>query len=147
MFFGPRALGIARDRIVLDPGMGLYICPDPLGVASGYPPYRSVSDPLRQHDPLGLTECLTKGEPLPDDAQVHRIGGADASALQLKPGEKKLIPPGISMLRAESPEEAARLAKVVAKREGWTRMATAAETMGTASAADITSASLASGRA
>ena len=119
-----------------DPSLGAYVTPDPLGCASGHPNHQFVRDPLIQFDPLGLTECV-KGEPLPDDTKVHRIGGASATALQLKPPERKLIPPGISLLRAESPEEAARLAKDVAQKKGWTRLATDAETMGSATAADI----------
>ena len=119
-----------------DPSSGAYVTSDPLGCASSHPNHQFVRDPLIQFDPLGLTECV-KGEPLPDDTKVHRIGGADAAALQLKPAERKSTPPGISLLRAESPEEAAHLAKDVAQKQGWTRMATAAETMGSATAADI----------
>ncbi len=123
-----------------DPEGGSYISADPLGMASGHTAYGYVSDPLNSFDPFGLNECgteLKKGEPLPDDAVVHRIGGGDAANLALKPAEAKLTPPGISLLRAESAEEAAALAKGVANEKGWSRMATAAETMGTTTAADI----------
>ena len=121
-----------------DPSVGTYISADMLGAYSRHPAYAYVSDPLTQFDGLGLEECgLKKGDPLPDDAQIHRIGGADAANLALKPPEMKLTPPGISVLRAGSPEEAAALAKGVAQREGWSRMSTAAETMGTATAADV----------
>src|SRR5581483_1716858 len=124
-----------------DPGTGAYVAQDRIGLLGGLHPYRYVFDPNRAADPLGPTKCgLRKGEPLPDDAIVHRIGGGKAPNLRLKAAERKLTPPGISTIRAESPEEAARLAKEVANEHGWSRMATAAETMGSATAADIRSA-------
>jgi hypothetical protein len=39
---------------------------------------------------------------------MHRIGGSSVENLQLKPREAMLNPPGISLLQAPSPEEAAR---------------------------------------
>jgi hypothetical protein len=38
---------------------------------------------------------------------IHRIGGGSVENLQLKPAELKLTPPGISVLKADSPAEAA----------------------------------------
>jgi len=39
---------------------------------------------------------------------MHRIGGSSVENLRLKPREVMLNPPGISLLQALSPEEAAR---------------------------------------
>ena len=39
---------------------------------------------------------------------MHRIGGSSVENLRLKPREAMLNPPGISLLQAPSPEEAAR---------------------------------------
>ena len=39
---------------------------------------------------------------------MHRIGGTSVENLRLKPREVMLNPPGISLLQALSPEEAAR---------------------------------------
>ena len=39
---------------------------------------------------------------------MHRIGGSRVENLRLKPHETTLDPPGISLLRASSPGEAAR---------------------------------------
>jgi hypothetical protein len=39
---------------------------------------------------------------------MHRIGGSSVENLQLKPREAMLDPPGISLLQAPSPGEAAR---------------------------------------
>ena len=41
------------------------------------------------------------------DDVAHRIGGADASNLTLKPAEERLDPPGISVLIGGTPEQAA----------------------------------------
>lgn len=37
---------------------------------------------------------------------IHRIGGASVENLRLKPGEVRLVPPGISVLKAPTPGEA-----------------------------------------
>jgi len=117
---------------------GAYCSADPIGIAGGLSVYAYVRNPAQAADVFGLSECApAKGEPLPDDAVVHRIGGASTSGLALKPGEVKLTPPGISLLRADTPELAAELAKDVAAKKGWSRMADAAETMGTAKVGDI----------
>ena len=39
---------------------------------------------------------------------MHRIGGSSVENLRLKPREAMLNPPGISLLQAPAPEEAAR---------------------------------------
>jgi hypothetical protein len=43
-----------------------------------------------------------------DVGDMHRIGGSSVESLRLKPREATLNPPGISLLHAPSPGEAAR---------------------------------------
>ena len=43
-----------------------------------------------------------------DVGDMHRIGGSSVENLRLKPREAMLNPPGISLLQASSPGEAAR---------------------------------------
>ena len=43
-----------------------------------------------------------------DVGDMHRIGGSSVENLRLKPREATLNPPGISLLHAPSPREAAR---------------------------------------
>ncbi len=43
---------------------------------------------------------------------IHRIGGGSVENLRLKPREARLNPPGISVLKAPSPGEAARQIRV-----------------------------------
>ena len=45
--------------------------------------------------------------PLPDDAVVHRIGGADVPNLRLSPLDAAQTPPGISVLIGGTPQDAA----------------------------------------
>ncbi|WP_342381549.1 DUF6531 domain-containing protein [Myxococcus stipitatus] len=116
---------------------GEYLSQDPLGLRGGLRLLGYVHDPCAWIDPLGFSGCATKGQPLDDGALVHRIGGAGVDNLHLKPPEKKLSPPGISLLQASSAEEASALAKKVAGEKGWSKMATAAETMGSAKVSDI----------
>jgi hypothetical protein len=42
---------------------------------------------------------------------IHRIGGGNVENLKLKPGEAQLRPPGISVLKSESPIDAAKQIK------------------------------------
>ena len=49
--------------------------------------------------------------PLPDGAKIFRIGGKGIDNLALKAAEAKLDPPGISMIRANSAEEAGKIMK------------------------------------
>jgi hypothetical protein len=44
---------------------------------------------------------------------MHRIGGSSVESLRLKPREATLNPPGISLLQAPSPGEAARQIRAV----------------------------------
>src|SRR4051794_29089742 len=46
--------------------------------------------------------------PAPGDRDIHRIGGAGAENLRLKPREATLNPPGISVLKAPTPGAAAQ---------------------------------------
>jgi RHS repeat-associated protein len=78
---------------------------------------------------------LRKGDPLPDEAQVHRIGGGQAENLALKEAEKKLKPPGFSTVVADT-AEAARTQMLEAFPNA-SRLQKAAETVGTATAKDI----------
>src|SRR5262245_42540100 len=48
-----------------------------------------------------------QSSPLSPDISVHRIGGGQAANLRLKPIEKTLTPPGISVLLGGTPGEAA----------------------------------------
>lgn len=66
-----------------------------------------------------------------DSASMHRIGGGDADNLQLKVAETRLDPPGISVLKADSADDAAQM-----MREAFpmaTNLHKLAEVVGTAS--------------
>lgn len=54
-----------------------------------------------------IEELTAEGHGYPDLVRVHRIGGASVPNLRLKPAERKLNPPGISVLRADTPGKAA----------------------------------------
>ena len=70
---------------------------------------------------------------IPDEAVIHRIGGASPGNLALKPAEATLVPPGISTLRGGTPAEAAE-----AMRRQHPRMAPRGRTaVGTATAGQI----------
>jgi len=71
--------------------------------------YSYVSDSNIQIDPFGLE--LVNGQPLPSGTNLYRIGGGDVSNLGLKPTEAGLNPPGISVIRANSAEEAGNIMK------------------------------------
>jgi len=121
-----------------DPEGGQYICQDPMGLGAGTAFYRYVADPCSRTDPFGLADCGPHDRPkLPGDTLVHRIGGASPANLALKPPEKSLTPPGISLLRAQSPEHATAMVRNVARRKGWSKMEKNAGSMGTARVADI----------
>ncbi len=46
--------------------------------------------------------------PEPDNRNIHRIGGANIENLRLKPRESKLVPPGISVIKAPTAGDAAQ---------------------------------------
>lgn len=69
---------------------------------------------------------------------IHRIGGARVENLRLKPKEAKLNPPGISVLKAPTPGEAA--AEVRAAYPDATGLHEAAKTVGSSSTEAIRSA-------
>jgi len=54
--------------------------------------------------------------PLPDDAVIHRLGGADVVNLRLKPAEMTLTPPGFSTLVGGTPKQAADAMRAVFPR-------------------------------
>ena len=60
---------------------------------------------------------------------IHRIGGASVENLRLKPKEAKLNPPGISVLKAPTPGEAA--AEMRAAYPDATGLLEACKTVGT----------------
>jgi hypothetical protein len=55
-------------------------------------------------DATGAGSAAAAVAPVPD---IHRIGGAGIENLRLKPAEAKLNPPGISVLKAPTPAQAA----------------------------------------
>jgi hypothetical protein len=71
--------------------------------------------------------------PMPNTGEqqegVHRIGGASIENLRLKAKEAKLRPPGISVLKAPTPDEAA--AEMRAAYPDATGLNEAAKTVGT----------------
>lgn len=68
---------------------------------------------------------------------IHRIGGAGVENLRLKPKEAKLNPPGISVLKAPTPGEAA--AEVRAAYPDATGLHEAARTVGSSTTEAIRS--------
>lgn len=70
----------------------------------------------------------------PSDA-IHRIGGGGLESLRLKQRERSLVPPGISVLRGGTPQEAAR--QVRDAFPNATRLHRAAETIGTTAIDEI----------
>lgn len=76
--------------------------------------------------------------PAPDvspDTLVHRIGGARIENLRLKPKERSLQPPGISVFLGGKPMEAAE--QVCAAFPNANRLLAAARTVASATAKDI----------
>lgn len=71
---------------------------------------------------------------LGDDVVVHRIGGAGIVNLRLKPGERLMAPPGISLLRAATPADAMSLMRLA---YGKTKKWRSAGTVGTATVGAI----------
>nr|WP_237397876.1 RHS repeat-associated core domain-containing protein [Gilliamella sp. Lep-s35] len=91
-----------------NPETGLYISQDPIKLAGNNPNfYAYVHDSNAWVDPFGLD--LVDGTPLLDNTKLFRIGGSGVDNLKLKSGEIKLDPPGISVIRANSAEEAAKI--------------------------------------
>jgi hypothetical protein len=69
---------------------------------------------------------------------IHRIGGASIENLRLKPKETQLNPPGISVLKAPTPGEAA--SEMRAGYPGATGLHEAAKTVGSSTTEAIRSA-------
>lgn len=72
--------------------------------------------------------------PLPDDAVVHRVGGAAVDNLRLRPQELVLFPPGISILVGGTPADAAAVMRAAYPRNRRWHPPTV---VGTATVADI----------
>ena len=68
---------------------------------------------------------------------IHRIGGGHIANLRMKPAEEQLEPPGISVLKAVSPQEAAE--QIKSAFPGATQLLEAAKLVGSASEAAIRS--------
>ncbi len=75
------------------------------------------------------------GEAVPADIVVHRIGGAAVENLRLKPKEKTLTPPGVSLLLGGTPEKVRQDARRAFPHAGV--LLEAAATIGTATVAAI----------
>lgn len=92
------------------PKTGLYLSQDPIGIEGSNPNlYAYVRDCNSWIDIFGLD--LIPGESLSDATKLFRMGGSDISNLTLKPAETILNPPGISVIRAKSAEEAGNIMK------------------------------------
>lgn len=95
-----------------DPNLGQFVGQDPIGLAGGINLYKYAPNPTGWVDPLGLTP-LEKGMPLPDETKVYRVStdgpyNFDFNSRELAAIEKgRLNPPGVSVIRAGSAEEAA----------------------------------------
>lgn len=72
--------------------------------------------------------------PLPDDAVVHRVGGADVPGLRLGPLDAAATPPGTSVLLGGTPQQAADQMRAAFNSRKWRALA---GTVGSATAADI----------
>jgi RHS repeat-associated protein len=81
-----------------DPLAGRFVSSDPIKLAGGINLQHYAPNPLEWIDPLGLV-----GKSLPNGTSVNRIGGNSIENLRLKPGEKNLNPPGISVLHSCCP--------------------------------------------
>ncbi|WP_230957815.1 RHS repeat-associated core domain-containing protein, partial [Burkholderia diffusa] len=86
-----------------DPGSGRFVSKDPIGLAGGFNVFQYAPNPITWVDALGLT-----GKPLPGPTKINRIGGNSIDNLRLKEPERKLNPPGISVLHGCCPCVAAQ---------------------------------------
>jgi RHS repeat-associated protein len=108
-----------------DPEAGRYISQDPVGLRGGLALYSFVLNPNVYIDPLGLT----------GDEGIHRVGGNAIENLRLKPAEAALSPPGISVLKGGSPQDAARQMREAFPKA--TKLHEASKTVGTSTAEQI----------
>jgi RHS repeat-associated protein len=81
-----------------DPQTGRFISKDPIGLGGGIDVYLYAPNPATWIDPLGLS-----GKPLSGSTRVNRIGGNTVDQLRPKEPEKRLNPPGISVLQGCCP--------------------------------------------
>jgi hypothetical protein len=83
---------------------------------------------------------MSTGDPkiLPAATVVHRIGGGAIDNLRLKPAEKALSPPGISVLSGGSAEEAAeQMRQAFPDPHKFARLHELANTVGSAAAGAV----------
>ncbi|MEI7070089.1 RHS repeat-associated core domain-containing protein, partial [Pectobacterium parmentieri] len=99
-----------------DPTVGRFTTQDPIGLRGGLNLYSYAPNPLGWIDPLGLTGTpLEKGAPLSDATKVYRISTDGPYGFDFNPREidainnGKLNPPGVSVIRANSADEATRI--------------------------------------
>ncbi|KVA56904.1 type IV secretion protein Rhs [Burkholderia cepacia] len=86
-----------------DPASGRFVSKDPIGLAGGINVFQYAPNPITWVDALGLT-----GKPLPGPTKINRIGGNSIDNLRLKEPERKVNPPGISVLHGCCPCVAAQ---------------------------------------
>ncbi|NVK65942.1 MAG: RHS domain-containing protein, partial [Flavobacteriales bacterium] len=98
------------------PETGLYVSQDPIGLDGNNPNiYAYTRDSNIWVDPKGLE--FVSGQSLPGDTKLYRVGGGDVGNLGFNDREIKAInrgqldPPGISLIRANSAEEAGNIMK------------------------------------
>ena len=102
-----------------DPEVGQYISQDPVKIFGGLNLYGYLSNPNRYIDPYGLS----------GDDPIHRIGGNSAENFKLKPAEMKLNPPGISVLKGGSPQDAAKQMRDVFSDPKYTKLQESTKTV------------------
>lgn len=88
--------------------------PDPLGLGGGTRPQGYVHNPNSWVDPLGLNG-LEKGASLPADTKIYRVSidgpySFDFNSREMDAINKgKLNPPGVSVIRADSADDATNI--------------------------------------
>ena len=99
-----------------DPDIGRFTQPDPIGLLGGFNLYQYAPNGLTWVDPWGLTDTLLeKGLPLSDATKIYRIStnghyGFDFNPREIEAINKgKLAPPGVSVIRANSVDEATKI--------------------------------------
>ncbi|WP_198343951.1 RHS repeat-associated core domain-containing protein, partial [Burkholderia ubonensis] len=112
-----------------DPGCGRFISKDPIGLQGGLNAFQYTPNPITWVDALGLT-----GKPLPGPTKINRIGGNSIDNLRLKEPERKLNPPGISVLHGCCPCAAAQQMRNAFPRATGLLKATETVASGTADA-------------
>jgi RHS repeat-associated protein len=86
-----------------DAHAGRFVSKDPIGLAGGINLQQYAPNPTAWIDPLGLSD-----RPLPNGRRVNRVGGNSVENLRLTEAEKRLSPPGISVLHGCTECDAAK---------------------------------------